>query len=397
MEHEPPSAASAKRRMSAWVVILALFAVMFYLVLHHRDIPVQASSSQHGPGAAVSVTAATAKRGDIGVYLTAIGTVTPVYTSTITSQVSGIISAVHYREAQMVRKGDPLIDIDPRPFQAQLEQAEGILQRDTHILEQSRMDLKRYREAWSRNAIARQQLDDQEKLVLQNEGTVKNDQGTVAYNRVQLGWAYITAPFDGRVGLRLVDPGNVVQANSTTPLVVITQTQPMTVIFTIAQDYLGQIQSAMAQGIPLRVDALNRVQSTKIATGILIAVDNQIDTTTGTVRLRAQFDNKNNELFPNQFVNTRLLVTTVHDAVLIPTSTIQRNGPNAFVYLISGDTAHIQPIKPGVEDGGMTAVEGINPGNVVANSSFEKLQNNAKVQIVSSETAPAHATSSTEP
>jgi len=181
----------------------------------------------------------TAQKGDIGVYLSAIGTVTPVYTSAITSQVSGLISAVHYREGQIVKKGDPLIDIDPRIYEAQLTQAQGTLERDTNVLGQAQMDLERYQTAWSKNAIAKQQLEDQQKLVLQDQGTVKNDQGTVDYDQVQVGWCHITAPFTGRVGLRLVDPGNVVQANGTTTLAVITQMQPITVIFTLAETYLN--------------------------------------------------------------------------------------------------------------------------------------------------------------
>jgi multidrug efflux system membrane fusion protein len=243
------------------------------------------------------------------------------------------------------------------------------------------MNVQRYRDAWGRDAIAKQQLDDQEKLVLQNEGTVKNDQGTVDFNRTQLAYCRITAPFDGRVGLRLVDPGNVVQANGGTPLVVLTQVQPITVIFSVAQDYLGEIQSAQAGGRRLRVDALDRAQSITIATGELTAIDNQIDTTTGTVRLRAQFDNKKNELFPNQFVNTRLLVRTVQDAVLIPASAIQHNGTRPFVYVISGDAAHMRTITPGVTDAGVTAVEGLEPGDVLANSSFERLRDNARVEV----------------
>lgn len=371
-----------RKRRWVWVLIISAFALVFYLVLRHHNDPTQAASAaRRGLGGPVTINAVTAKKGDIGVYLSAIGTVTPVYTSTITSQVSGMIASVHYQESQIVRKGDPLIDIDPRPFEAQLEQAQGTLERDTHILEQSQMDLERYRQAWSRNAIAKQTLDDQEKIAQQNQGTVKNDQGVVDYDKVQLGYCHITAPFDGRVGLRLVDPGNVVQANSTTPLVVITQLQPITVIFTIAEDYLGEIQSELGHGSPLRVDAYDRALLTKIASGKLLAIDNQIDTTTGTIRLRAQFDNKKNELFPNQFVNTRLLVNTLHDATLIPSSAIQHNGPTAFVYVISDDAAHTQTIKAGVEDSGITAVEGINPGQVVANSSFEKLQNNVKVRI----------------
>lgn len=380
---ETPASPKKKRRWPWLLGALVLAGVVYLAVRKHED-PAQAAqtTSKKGPMGPVSVNTATAKKGDIGVYLNAIGTVTPVYTATITSQVNGVISAVHYRESQVVHKGDPLIDVDPRPYQAQLEQAEGTLERDTHLLEQSKMDLERYQKAWSRNAIAKQTLDDQEKIAQQNEGTVKNDQGTVDYDRVQLGYCHITAPFDGRVGLRLVDPGNVVQANSTTALVVVTQTQPITVVFTVAEDYLGEIQSHMLRQ-PLSVDVFDRALAMKIAAGRLLAIDNQIDTTTGTVRLRAQFDNRKSELFPNQFVNAKLLVDTQHNQTLIPDSAIQHNGSIAFVYVIQNSTAHVQNVKPGVEDSGITAVEGINAGDVVANSSFEKLQNNAQVKIVS--------------
>jgi len=380
---------------------LAIFLALYWAYRRHGDQAQSAQSGQAGrsggPGGQgggrgftgpVTLNVVTAKQGDLGVYLSAIGTVTPVYTSTITSQVSGLISAVHYREAQIVRKGDALIDIDPRPYEAQLKQAEGTLEKDTHMLEQSRMDLERYQKAWSRNAIAKQILDDQEKTALQNEGTVKNDQGVVDYDRVQLGYCHIAAPFNGRVGLRLIDPGNVVQANSTTPLVVVTQMQPITVVFTIAEDYLGEIQSHM-QKSPLGVDVFDRAQLTKITSGKLIAIDNQIDTTTGTVRLRAEFDNKKNELFPNQFVNTRLLVNTLHNVTLIPTSAIQHNGATAFVYVIQDNVAHVQNIKPGVEDSGTTSVQGIKAGDVLADSSFEKLRDKAQVKITSTPVPPS--------
>jgi multidrug efflux system membrane fusion protein len=304
-----------------------------------------------------------------------------VHTDSITSQVTGLISQVHYQEGQLVRKGQSLIDIDPRPYEAQLTQAEGALERDTYVLEQAKMDLERYREAWARNGIPKQTLDDQEKIVLQDQGTVKNDQGTVEFDKVQVGFCHITAPISGRVGLRLVDPGNVVQSNSTTTLVVIAEEQPITVVFTIAEDNLGQVQEQMRHGKRLVVDAFDRAQQTKIATGKLLTLDNQIDTTTGTVKLRAVFDNKNGALFPNQFVNARLLVKTLEEVTLIPTSTIQHNGQTTFVYLIQNDTAQIRNVKPGVTDGGMTVVEGINPGDVVADSSFEKLQSNSKVAV----------------
>jgi multidrug efflux system membrane fusion protein len=275
-----------------------------------------------------------------------------------------------------------------RPFEAQLMQAEGTLERDTYVLEQANMDLQRYRDAWAKNGIPKQTLDDQEKIVLQDKGTVKLDEGTVQYDKVQVAFCHITAPIAGRVGLRLVDPGNVVQANGTNPLVVITQVQPITVIFTIAEDDLSQVQAQTRNGKKLSVQAFDRTQQTKIATGKLLTFDNQIDTTTGTVKMRALFDNKDDALFPNQFVNTKLLVKTLEGVTLIPTSTIQHNGQTAFVYVIQNNTAQIRNIKPGVTDGNNTAVEGINPGDVVASSSFEKLQDNSKV-VVSQKPIPA--------
>jgi multidrug efflux system membrane fusion protein len=292
----------------------------------------------------------------------------------------------------MVQKGDSLVEIDPRPYEAQLAQAQGTLEHDTNLLAQARMDLERFRAAWARNAIQKQTLDDQEKLVLQIQGTVKFDQGAVAFALIQLGYCHITAPIAGRVGLRLVDPGNVVQANqtsaTTTPLVVVTQIQPITVIFTIAEDSVAQVLSQMRNGPAPPVEAYDRAQAIKLASGKLLTLDNQIDTTTGTVKLRALFDNKDETLFPNQFVNTRLLVKTLKGVTLIPTNAIQHNGQEAFVYVIKNGTAHMQTINPGVSDSGMTAVDGIHPGDVVATSSFNKLQNDSKV-VLSNQPIPS--------
>jgi membrane fusion protein, multidrug efflux system len=368
------------------VWILIPLAVAAYLIEQRREgtrTPSQASRLVRPGG--VAVTTAVAKKGNIGVYLEAIGTVTPVYTSSVTAQVNGLVTAVDYVEGQIVHKGDPLIDIDPRPFQAQVLQAEGTLQHDTGVLAQAKMDLDRYRAAWARNAIPKQQLDDQEKLVLQNEGLVKSDQGNLQFFQVQLGWCHITAPFTGRVGLRLVDPGNVVvlsaanQTNATTSLVVITETQPITVVFTIAEDSLAEVRSRVRSGASLPVTAFDRALVTKIASGKLTAIDNQVDTTTGTVKLRATFENTDDALFPNQFVNTRLLVKTLNGVTLIPTNAIQTNGQTAFVYVIDDGTAHMQTVKTGAADAGLTAVEGIRPETVVATSSFERLQDNAPV------------------
>ncbi|MGB8986599.1 MAG: efflux RND transporter periplasmic adaptor subunit [Candidatus Sulfotelmatobacter sp.] len=392
----PPASNSDKpkwRRYLVWAFALIAMAVILVLVLRHHDENKAApAASRRGATGPVTITVATAQKGNIGVYLEAIGTVTPVYTASITSEVMGMVMQVHYKEGQLVRKGQPLVDIDPRPYEAQLLQAQGALERDTNILAEAKMDLQRYQDAWAKNSIPKQTLDDQEKIVLQDEGTVKNDQGTVKYDEVQVAWCHITSPITGRVGLRLVDPGNVVQSTGSTILAVITQLQPITVIFTVAEDSLAQVQAQTRHGKKLSVDAFDRAQQTKLATGKLLTYDNQIDTTTGTVKMRALFDNKNDALFPNQFINSRLLVDTEQGVTLIPTSAIQHNGQTAFVYVIQNDTAVIRNIKTGVADAGQTAVTGINPGDVVANSSFEKLQNNSKI-VISKQAQPAASSS----
>jgi multidrug efflux system membrane fusion protein len=365
-------------------------------VLRRHDETANSARSPRGGGGPVTVTTIMAKKGDIGFYLDSIGTVTPVYTTSITSQVNGIVTAVHYREGQVVRKGDPLIDIDVRSYQANLLQAQGTLERDQNLLAQSQMDLDRYREAWARKAIPKQTLDDQEKLVLQQQGTIKIDQGAVQFDQVQVDYCHITAPIAGRVGLRLVDPGNVVQSSGTVTLAVITQIQPITVIFTIAEDNLRQVQQRLRQNAKLLVDAFDRASVKQIATGTLLTLDNQIDTTTGTVKARAMFENRNANLFPNEFVNVRLLVDTIRGATLIPASAIQHNGKTAFVFVIQDNTAHMRTIQPGVTDAGMTQVTGIDPEDVLANSSFEKLQDNAKV-VVPPNPAPANKAGSSSP
>lgn len=329
----------------------------------------------------IPVTVATAKSGSIGVYLQAIGNVTPVYTDTITAQVTGVITAVHYREGQYVHKGDPLIDIDSRPYEAQLIEAEGALERDQNLMSEAQMDANRYQQAWSRNGIPRQTLEDQQKVVQQDQGTVKNDEGTVQYDKVQVSYCHITSPINGRVGLRLVDPGNLVTANGTTALAVITQIQPITVIFTLPEDNLEEVVEQMKHGSKLLVEARDRTDQKKIGQGELTTMDNQIDPTTGTVKLRATFANKDGALFPNQFVNTRLRVKVLQNQVLLPTSAVQHNGDVAFVYLIENDQAKMTNVTTGISDSGMVAVQGIKTGDVVANSSFEKLQDGSKITV----------------
>ncbi|HZZ39935.1 MAG TPA: efflux RND transporter periplasmic adaptor subunit [Acidobacteriaceae bacterium] len=441
-DHQLPSSTTApprkRRHRWIWAVILIAFGLLFYWVItqHQKSQQAAMGGGRRGVGqGTVPVVPATAKIGSLGIYLTSIGTVTPEYMDSITAQVTGVITEVHYREGQTVRKSDPLVDIDPRPYAATLAQAQGILERDQNLLAEARMDLTRYQTAWAKNAIPRQTLEDQEKLVLQDEGTVKNDQGTVEYDQVQLGYCHITSPITGRVGLRLVDPGNLVTANSGTTLVVVAQMQPITVIFTIPEDSLEQVLGPLRKSTKMPVEAWDRSNSAQIGTGRLLTVDNLIDTTTGTVKLRAEFTNAKGTLFPNQFVNARLLVNTLQNQVLVPSSAIQHNGDTAFVFVVekgpgtvtggtpqgnqapkstatserTGPTAEsksggaaekpasasgaganggkaqyhvvMRTVKPGASDNGMTSVQGVKAGEVVADSSFEKLLDGSSVSI----------------
>ena len=384
----PRPAGSGRSAWRRWVVVLLILLLAYAgWRIFSRSAPAtqaQGPAGAHGrtAPAEVPVVATAAREGDIGVYVSALGTVTPVYTVTVTSRVQGQIMEVHYREGQDVSKGDPLIDIDPRPYQASLTQAEGQLAHDQALLTESRIDLQRYQAAFSRNAIAKQQVDDQEQLVKQYEGTVKNDEGVVENARVNLVYCHITSPIDGRVGLRLVDPGNIVQANSSTALVVVTQLHPITVIFNVAEDYLGEIQQHLRQNHSMEVDVFDRAVLKKLATGKLLTIDNQIDPSTGTVKLRALFDNRDLSLFPNQYVNAKLLVDLQHNAILIPSPAVQRNSQGTYVYVIGSDMkASLRSVKEGTTDGNVTAVQGINAGDLVATDGFDKLQDGAAVRI----------------
>jgi membrane fusion protein, multidrug efflux system len=383
-----------------WIVVILVLAIGGLTYYRKQQAAAQAAKAKAAAAnRSVPITTATVRQGPIGIYINALGTVTPVYTATITTRVDGQIVSVNYREGQMVHKGDVLIQIDPRPYQAALTQAQGTLAHDEALLGESRIDLDRYQLAFNRNAIAKQQLDDQTQTVKQNEGSVKNDQGTVAVATTNLDYATIKAPIDGRVGLRLVDPGNIVTAGSTTALVVITQLQPITVIFSVAEDYLPQIQKQLRQGSKMSVEAFDRAQQTKLATGYLLTLDNQVDTSTGTVKLKAIFPNQDTALFPNQFVNTRLLVDTEQNASLAPTAAIQRNAQGTFVYLIKPDnTAAMQPVTVGTTDGSVAAVQGLQPGQVIAVAGFDKLQDGAKVSVSNASggpNAPANSGSGT--
>jgi multidrug efflux system membrane fusion protein len=376
--HVAKGSSKSKRMWTIFLVaILVLGVCLAVRSAKHKEDPATTDEANHS----VIIHTDTAYRGDMGVYINAPGTVTPISTINVFSQVSGQVLAVHYREGQIVHHGDPLIDIDPRPYQAQLQQAEGLLDHDRGVLKQAEIDLARYREAFALNAVAKQVLDDQEQVVIQDQGAVKFDLGQVQYAEVQLSYCHIAAPTSGRVGLRLVDSGNTVFAGSSNALVVITELQPITVVFNVAEDHLGEVQAQLRQHKPLAVEAFDRSAETKVATGTLLTVDNQIDTSTGTVRFRGEFGNVDFALFPNQFVNARLLVKTLKDSVLIPSAAIQRNGTQAFVFVVDKHVVSIRNINEQSTDGSMTAVEGLRAGEIVALSSFDKLQEGTPVQV----------------
>jgi multidrug efflux system membrane fusion protein len=375
-----------EKHRGRWLIFLAILVVTAVAAYYfHERSAAQAKNPKAGGRGAmgdrpVPATTAPARQGDMGVYVEALGTVTPVNTVTVTSRVQGQITAVHYREGQTVRKGDPLVDIDPRPYQAALMQVEGQLARDKALLEEATIDLKRYQTALARNAIAQQTVQDQEQVVHQDEGVVKNDEGLVDNAKVNLVYCHITSPIDGRVGLRLVDVGNIVQANSTTSLVVVTQLTPITVIYSVAEDYLPQIQMQSRGGKKLAVDALDRTQETVLAHGTLDSLDNQIDVSTGTIKLRAMFANKDAMLFPNQFVNAKMLLNTLHNATLIPTQALQQSGQGPFVYVVGQDgVAKMRQVKPGPASGTETSATGVQPGEIVVTGGFDKIQEGSKV------------------
>jgi len=374
----PRSVSQSKKMVAIFLAAILAPAVFFAL----RTGKHKGRSPTTGEGkSSVIVHTGTAYQGDMGVYIDALGTVTPITTVNIYSQASGQVLAVHYREGQIVHKGDPLLDIDSRPYQAQLQQAEGLLDHDRGVLKQAEIDLARYKEAFASHAVAKQVLDDQEQAVIQDQGAVKYDLGQVQYAEVQLSYCHITAPTSGRVGLRLIDSGNTIFAGSSSTLVVITELQPITVVFNVAEDHLGEIQTQLSQHKPLVVEAFDRSAETKVATGTLLTLDNQIDTSTGTVRFRGEFTNRDLTLFPNQFVNARLLVRTLRNAVLIPSAAIQRNGTQAFVFVVDKDAVSVRNVTERSTDGNATAVEGLRVGEMVALSSFDKLQEGTPVTV----------------
>jgi multidrug efflux system membrane fusion protein len=368
------------------IVVCGCFAgwLIFHLLSNHK-------AAAPAP-AGIPVSANTVKRGSIDLSLDALGTVTPVYTVTVTSRVAGELTEVDYQEGQMVKKNDLLAVIDPRPYDALLLQAQGQLARDQALLKNANLDLTRYQNAYQENAIPQQQLATQQALVEQDEGVVKLDEGNLASAQVNVDYTRIVSPIDGRIGLRGVDPGNIVAANGTTALTTITQLQPITVIFTLAEDDLDQVAAETGAGHVLRVDALDREQLHTLAHGTLISLDNQINPTTGTVRARATFPNLKNELFPNQFVNARLYVKTLSNVDLVPTAAIQRNLDAAFVYVVQADnTVKSADVKITATEGELSAVTGVKPGDQVVTDGFDKLQSGVKVAVRQAQTTPAPA------
>ncbi|MBV8140293.1 MAG: MdtA/MuxA family multidrug efflux RND transporter periplasmic adaptor subunit [Deltaproteobacteria bacterium] len=371
------------RRWWFWAGALLVVFVLYRLVtgLGRSGQSSDAAAAIHKQS--VPVAAAAAKRGDLNLYLTEIGTVTPFKTVTVHTRVDGELVRVLFKEGQMVKEGDLLAEIDPRPFQVQLTEAQGQMARDRASLVNARSQLDRYRQLFAQNIVAKQDLDNQLSLAGQYEGAVKNDEGLIDSAKLNLTYSQITAPISGRVGLRLVDPGNIVHAADTQGLLVITQLQPIAVIFSIPEDDLPGVETAIKATPQLPVEAYDRSLKTVLASGTLLTLDNEIDQSTGTVKLKASFPNEDNALFPNQFVNAKLLVETKHDAVLIPAVAVQRSSQGSFVYVVKPDqTVDMRMVKLSAAQSGTAAIEsGLNPGELVVVDGTDKLRQGSRVSV----------------
>jgi membrane fusion protein, multidrug efflux system len=372
------------RRLGLLLLVIGAAAVGWWV---YSRQPTPPPARQNAFTNATPVVAAGAVTGDIDITLNALGTVTSLATVTIKSQISGYLINVAYQEGQVVKKGDLLVEIDSRPYQLALQNAEGALARDQAMLQSAELDLKRYQDLAKTNAIPRQQLDQQVALVAQDKGNVLSDQAQIETQKLNIIYCHIVAPVSGRVGLRLVDQGNYVTPGDATGLVVITQFQPITVIFPVAEDNLPQIVKRLNAAKTLPVTAFDRSGATKLATGTLKTLDNQIDTTTGTLKLRAEFANEDDGLFPNQFVNVELLIDTLHDATVVPTSAIQRGAPGTFVYLVSADnTVAVRPVTLGPASAERVAIQaGLAPGDRIVVDGADKLRSGARVVVRNAE------------
>jgi multidrug efflux system membrane fusion protein len=368
----------------AVVVIVLVAGALWWFVWRTLGTAPAGKKGTDANAQPLPVAAAPARKGSIDVYIDGLGTVTPRNMVVVHSRVDGQLMSVGFREGQTVKAGDLLAQLDPRPFEVQLTQAEGTMAHDQALLQNARIDLERYRTLLKQDSIASQQVDTQEALVRQDEGQVKSDQGAIDNAKLQLTYSRITSPITGRVGLRLVDPGNIVHASDANGLITITQEQPITVIYPVAEDDVPRIVKRMQSGAQVPVEAYDRAGKTKLATGHLLTLDNQIDTTTGTVKLRAEFPNTDGTLFPNQFVNVRMAVETRQDTTLVPTAAIQRGSPGTFVFLVKPDqTVAVTPVKLGAVEGETTEVtSGLAPGNQVVVDGADKLRDGAKVEII---------------
>lgn len=382
---QPPS--HSARRGVFFLLLIALAVAGYFYWTKGGGSSASATTDpkvgKKGGGGGIPVVGARARRGDIGIYLPGTGNVTPIYTVTVKSRVDGQLMSVRYKEGDMVNKDDLLIEIDPRPYQAAVTQAEGNLARDQALLANAHTDLARYELLVPQKAVPEQMLATQRALVQQYEGVVKNDEGVLDAAKVNLVYCNITAPITGLVGLRLVDPGNIVHATDTNGMLVITQIDPISVIFTLAEDQLQSVLQKQRAGVKLEVDAWDRGLTKRLAQGTLTTIDNEIDQTTGTVRLRATFDNKDRELFPSQFVNAKLLLEEKHGVVLVNTAAVQRNSNVVFVWVVQPDsTASVRKVQEGIKEGDdEEIVSGLKPGEVVVLTGIDKLQEGSKVTV----------------
>lgn len=388
---EPPRTevrAKKGRSVWPWILLLAIAAGAVYLYPKMTQTVTEAQEKgkkggKGGDGRAVPVVASLARRGDMPVYLNGLGSVVALNTVAVKSRVDGHIVKIYYTEGQMIKEGDPLLEIDPRPFNVMLEQAEGQKARDEALLANAKLDLQRYTVLFSQDAIPKQQLDTQTATVNQIEATIKTDQASIDNAKLQLYYAHITSPLTGRIGLRLVDQGNMVHATDANPLAVITELQPIAVVFSVGEDSLPLVSKKLAAGEKLPVIAYSHDNKEKIATGTLLTIDNQIDPGSATVKFKAIFDNKDLSLFPNQFVDPRLLVETRHGATIIPTAAVQHSPQATFVYVIKEDnSAEIRNITVGQIEGDEAEItSGLAPGDKVVIDGIDKLQQGTKVNV----------------
>jgi membrane fusion protein, multidrug efflux system len=386
---EPGSPPERERRIPnrrGWLWLLALGgigAAAYYLYPLFSPGPARngVKPAEAQAARSVPVVAAVARRGDMNLYLSGLGTVTALNTAVIRSRVDGQLDKVAFVEGQTVQAGDLLFEIDHRPFQVQLAQAEGQMAKDVATLKNAKLDLERNEQA--KDAVSAQQLATQAAVVAQMEGVVKSDQAQVDSAKLQLAYSYIASPLAGRIGLRLVDQGNIVHASDPNGLAVITQVQPISVVFSLPQDTIKQVMGKMGSGAPLVVEAYDRDLKTRLATGSLLALDNQVDPSTGTVRLKALFANEDNALFPNQFVNARLLVDTKRDTVIVRSAALQKSPQSTFVYVVKADsTVEMRPVAGGPTVGDETSVaSGLAPGEIVVTDGIDKLQKGTRVTV----------------